>query len=160
MISITLASLVFYAYILPVDDIVVTISASLPVALSTALLLAAFSAEGIPLIFTEKGIYLSPRVAELWEDIEEYGWETFRGMRRTSLSRQGEGTTLYIINKGFQHNIEPYFNHSVLSQYGIFFTPEQIQEAEKIFSQYGIRRIKNMAYVETTKEEDDKKDIQ
>ena len=94
-----------------------------------------------PFIVTEKGIVVDPYLAEVWEDIEGYGWETFKGLNRISLSAK-ERTCLLIVNKGrFQRNLENISNHSMLAQYGIFFNSEQMAETEIIFSQFGIRKI-------------------
>jgi hypothetical protein len=85
---------------------------------------------------------MEPWIAELWEDIEQYGWESFRGASRVALSKKGEGTCLYIRNKGlWQRNIESWFAHSALSQYGIFFNKEQVETAEAIFKAQEISKI-------------------
>lgn len=93
-------------------------------------------------VITEKGVFAEPGIAEFWEDIQEYGWEPFKSWNRVALSRKyGEGITLRIINKGlFQRNIERWIWHSVLTQYGIFFNPEQVQMTDKIFQKYGIKK--------------------
>ena len=97
--------------------------------------------EGNLFIVTEKGIVVDPYLAELWEDIEGYGWETFKGLNRISLSAK-ERTCLLVVNKGrFQRNHENISNHSMLAQHGIFFNSEQIAKAEVIFGQFGIRKI-------------------
>ncbi len=99
---------------------------------------------GSTFLITEKGILLEPDIAEYWADIKEYGWETFKGFSRLSVSDKGEGTCLIIFNNGFfQRNILRWSWHSVLTQHGIFFSPEQIEETEKIFQKFGINRIKD-----------------
>lgn len=100
-----------------------------------------------PLIFTVRGIVKYPYLAEFWEDIDEYGWETFRGITKVPFSSQREGTCLYILNKGtFQRNVETWTGHTMLAQYGIFFTPEQIQETEKIFQRFDIKKIAELDF--------------
>lgn len=100
-----------------------------------------------PLIITERGFVIGSYSAEFWEDIEEYGWETFKGWGKISFSPHRAGICLYIKNKGYsQRNLENWTGHSMLAQYGIFFTPEQIAETDKIFQQHGIPRIKGMEY--------------
>jgi hypothetical protein len=96
---------------------------------------------GSAFLITEKGVLLEPDIAEYWTDIKGYGWETFKGFSRLSVSEKGEGTCLIIFNKGFfQRNILRWSWHSVLTQHGIFFLPEQIEETEKIFQKFGINR--------------------
>lgn len=100
-----------------------------------------------PLRMTERGIIIDPYLVELWEDIDSYGWETFKGLSKMSFSSKGEGTCLYILNKGtFQRNVETWTGHTMLAQYGIFFTPEQIQETEKIFQRFGIKKIAELDF--------------
>lgn len=106
---------------------------------------------GSTFLITEKGILLGSDIVEYWADIYGYGWETLKGFTRLSTSSKGEGTCLIIFNKGlFQRNILRWTSHSVLAQYGIFFTPEQIQEAEMIFNQHGIKKNKDFTYVKAT----------
>lgn len=107
---------------------------------------------GNPLIITKKGIAFDHDIAEFWDDIQEYGWESFKGWKKMYLSRKyGEGITLLIINKGlWQRNILPNPSHSLLANWAVFFTPEQIQEAENIFNKYGIKKNKEWTYVEAT----------
>ncbi|MFA5313929.1 MAG: hypothetical protein WC375_11565 [Methanomassiliicoccales archaeon] len=113
---------------------------------------------GSTFLITEKGILLEPDIVEYWVDIKEYGWEIFKGFTRLSTTNKGEGTCLIIINKGFfQRNILRWTGHSVLALYGIFFTPEQIQEIEKIFNQYDIKNNKNITYIKFTNKENSKK---
>lgn len=97
---------------------------------------------GKPLIITEMGI-AGPNLAELWHDIESYRWESFEGAKKilgpTVLSACG-GICLKIKNKGiFPRTIDGY-GHSMLAQYLIFFSPEQIALAEHIFDQKGIKK--------------------
>ena len=97
---------------------------------------------GNPLIITERGIVASPVVAELWEDIENYIWEEFKGLTKipgpTVLS-MCEGVCLRINNKGiFQRNFE--HGHTIFGTYLIFFSPEQVTAAENIFNQHGIKK--------------------
>jgi len=101
-------------------------------------------AKGNPLIFTERGIALHPVVAELWEDIESYSWEEFKGINRvpgpTVLSLR-EGFCLKIINKGIlQRCLEAKSRHSIFGTYLVFFSPEQMVAAESIINQYGIKK--------------------
>ena len=114
--------------------------------LSVAVLMRSTN-RGNPLIITERGIVIIPAIVEVWEDLEKYGWETFTGTQRVSLTSKGEGTCLYIINKGnFQRNIESWTGHTSLSQYGIFFRPEQIIEAEKILRRFGLTEISSLKF--------------
>ena len=97
---------------------------------------------GNPLIFTERGIVIDPLLVETWEDIETFRWEKFQGLTRISFSSKGEGMCLQIVNKGvIQRNIETWTGHTMMAQYGIFFTKEQMKETEIIFQKYGISRI-------------------
>ncbi len=107
---------------------------------------------GNPLLITERGIALAPSMAEFWEDIQEYGWQSFQGLNKIYCSRKyGEGVTLLIINKGLsQRNILPYPEHSALANWAVFFTPEQSRVVEHIFNQHGIKKNKDWAYVEAT----------
>lgn len=99
---------------------------------------------GSTFLITEKGILLEPDIAEYWTDVKGYGWETFKGISRLAMSGKGEGICLIIFNKGiFQRNILRWSWHSVLTQHGIFFSPEQIKETENIFHDYGINNINN-----------------
>jgi len=107
---------------------------------------------GNPLLITKRGIALAPSMAEFWEDIQEYGWQSFKGWNKIYFSRKyGEGVTLLIINKGLsQRNILPYPVHSALANWAVFFTPEQIQLVEHIFNQHGIKKNIDSLYVEAT----------
>ncbi len=96
---------------------------------------------GASLVITEKGVVINPMLAELWEDINKYGWETFKGTTKTSFFSKREGTSLLILNKGtFQRNTETWTGHTMLGQYGIIFTPEQIEKADRIFKEYGVNK--------------------
>lgn len=96
---------------------------------------------GASLVITEKGVVINPMLAETWEDINRYGWETFKGTTKTSFFSKREGTSLLILNKGtFQRNIETWTGHTMLGQYGILFTLEQIEKADRIFKEYGINK--------------------
>ena len=103
---------------------------------------------GNPLVFTTRGIVMYPLVSEYWEDIEDYQWEEFTGIKRLpgpTLFSTSTGTCLRLINKGFfQRNLENHTGHSIFATWGIFFSPDQIIIAEKIFQEHGIKkRTKN-----------------
>jgi energy-coupling factor transporter transmembrane protein EcfT len=96
---------------------------------------------GSTFLITEKGILLEPDIAEYWMDIKGYEWETFKCFSKLTVSGKGKGMCLIILNKGFsQRNILRWSWHSLLTQHGIFFSPEQVKETEKIFSKFGINK--------------------
>jgi hypothetical protein len=103
---------------------------------------------GYPLIITDKGIAVPMLVAEFWSDIESYSWEKFYGANRMlgpTIFSTREGTTLKLKTKGMLPRTQQ-GGHSILSTYLIFFSPEQIEAAEKIFNEHGIRKIsRNMS---------------
>ena len=99
-----------------------------------------------PLVITNRGILKYPYVAEFWEDIESYTWETFTGSTRLPIQPGDSVATLYLVNKGGilrQRNIENRTGHTVLANCGIFFSPEQIESTDKIFQEHGIKKLIN-----------------
>lgn len=98
------------------------------------------SYRGAPLLITDYGVAVDPYLVETWEDIDSYGWEAFGKKEETRKQK----VTLGILNKGLaQRNLENWTGHSMLAQYGIFFTSEQIKQAEDIFNKYGIPKVNN-----------------
>ena len=97
-----------------------------------------------PFVITNRGLLKYPYVAEFWEDLENYTWETFTGFSRLPLQPADKVTTLYLVNKGGilrQRNIENRTGHTVLGNCGIFFSAEQIALTDKLFQDHGIKRI-------------------
>lgn len=108
--------------------------------------------KGSPLIITEKGVFAEPGIAEFWEDIESYAWEEYMGaLNKTDFSANDYRISLLIYTKNFWNtNIEAkaprtlsFRDHSMLSQYGVFFTPDEVEETNKIFQSFGIKRHKD-----------------
>jgi hypothetical protein len=99
-------------------------------------------AMGEPLIITEKGVACYPGVVEIWSDLESYSWETFSGLSKVpgpTLFSWTEGISLRLINKGLiQRNLDIRSGHTLLTQYLIFFSRDEIATADAIFSQHGI----------------------
>jgi hypothetical protein len=94
------------------------------------------------LIITDKGI-AGPHVAELWEDIDCYSWENYKGATKIfgpTVFSACEGVCLRIKNKGIFPRTLDGHGHSMLAQFLIFFSPEQIAAAENIFNQHGIKK--------------------
>jgi hypothetical protein len=97
-----------------------------------------------PFVITNRGLLKYPYVAEFWEDIESYTWETFTGAKRLPLQPSHSVTTLYLVNKGGilrQRNIENRTGHTVFGNCGIFFTHDQIEATDRIFQEHGIKKI-------------------
>lgn len=91
------------------------------------------------LVVTQKGLCLEPFIAELWENIEQYKWQPYKGFNRVTLSRKGEGTSLMIIKDGLNQ-------HLPFAQYGIFFTDEQIQITNTMFVQFEIKENQKVEF--------------
>jgi hypothetical protein len=84
------------------------------------------------LIITEKGFFIEPGLAEFWKDIDEYRWNA----SPENVSGHNEGTSLLLFNNrgAFPRNWD-------LMQYGIFFTPDQVQQVENICQRLGIKKL-------------------
>ena len=91
---------------------------------------------GKSLIMTEKGFFIEPGLAEFWKDIDEYRWNASAETALTS--DQNEGTSLFLFN---HKGVLP--KNYDLVQYGIFFTPDQVQQADAICQRFGIKKLES-----------------
>ncbi|MCX5847993.1 MAG: hypothetical protein NTW65_00890 [Deltaproteobacteria bacterium] len=87
---------------------------------------------GKTLIITEKGIFMDPLLAEFWKDIDEYKCNT----SSENVSGQTEGKSIIFFN-----NKGAWPKTFDLMRYGIFFTPDQVQQVDNICSRLGIKKI-------------------
>ena len=148
MIIVTLFFIIIMVYFLWIDsshlDLLLASWGILIMLYGAVLFVTFFWSEvlGQPLIITDKGI-AGPHVAELWEDIECYSWETFKGAAEIlgpTIVSTCEGVCLRIKNKGvFPRTLDGH-GHTMFAQFLIFFSPEQIAAAESIFNQHGINK--------------------
>jgi len=105
------------------------------------------SNKGNPLIFTQKGIVLPNITATYWNEIESYGWEDYTGWNKVPgprvLSTSG-GITLHVnLREAMKELVSGWRavrGGNILATYLIFFSPEQIEQVEGIFSEFGIQR--------------------
>lgn len=89
---------------------------------------------GKTFIATEKGLFIEPGLAEFWKDIDEYRWNT--SAEKDLPFGQSEGTSTLIFNK--KGACPKTFD---LMQYGIFFTPDQVQQVDNICNRLGIIKV-------------------
>ena len=89
------------------------------------------------LIMTEKGFYIEPMLAEFWNDIAEYKWNTVQDASGNPIAGSGKEKSLLLFfnNQGSSPGI------CDLAQYGIFFTTDQIQQVERHCLLWGIKKI-------------------
>lgn len=81
---------------------------------------------GKSLVMTEKGFFIESGLAEFWKDIDEYKWNNI----------SNEGTSLLLLN----HKEALPRNHDLM-QYGISFTPDQVQQVDNICNRLGIKKL-------------------
>lgn len=75
-------------------------------------------------------------MADFWKDISEYKWNTAMDVYRNLFSgKKTEASLLLYNNKGNLPKIHD------LVMYGIFFTGDQIQHMDGIFSRLRIKKI-------------------
>lgn len=105
------------------------------------------SNKGNPLIFTEKGIVLPNITANYWNEIESYGWEDYTGWNKVPGPRvfsASGGITLHVNLSGTMAELFSGWRATrggnILATYLIFFSPEQIAQAESVFSEFGVQR--------------------
>jgi|GEM_PF-700591 len=90
---------------------------------------------GKVLIITAKGALMEPLFAERWQDVSEYQWKT-AGRNSGFFSTKQENPSLGLYNnKGSLPQIYD------LSNYGIFFTADQVQYLERLFHGLGIKKL-------------------
>lgn len=91
---------------------------------------------GKSLIVTEKGFFIEPVLAEFWQDIDEYKWNVLSGANKDISTGQNEGTSLILFN-----NKGAWPKAFDLTQYNIFFTPDQMQQMDTICNRLGIKKM-------------------
>lgn len=91
---------------------------------------------GKTFIVTEKGLFIEPTMAEFWKDIDEYKWNASAAVSKFLLSGKTEGTSLLLFN-----NKGAWPKAYDLIQYGIFFTPYQVQQVDDICHRLGIKKL-------------------
>jgi hypothetical protein len=90
--------------------------------------------KGKALVVTEKGMFVEPSLAQLWQDIDEYRWHVSPDLNNFLFSGQKHGATLFLVNnKGLWPKIYD------LAPHGIFFTPQQIQQVDDLLKRQGIK---------------------
>lgn len=94
---------------------------------------------GKSLIVTEKGFFIEPVLAEFWKDIDEYKWNVPSNANKDTLTGQNEGTSLILFN-----NKGAWPKAFDLTQYKIFFTPDQMQQTNNICNRLGINKTKSL----------------
>lgn len=93
---------------------------------------------GKAFIGTEKGFFIDPLLADFWKDISEYKWNTATNVYRDLFSgKKQEMSLLLYNNKG---NLPKIYD---LAMYGIFFTVDQVQYMDGIFSRLGIKKLES-----------------
>jgi len=89
---------------------------------------------GKTLIVTEKGFFIEPGLAEFWKDIDEYK----SNVSSENVSGQKEGKSIIFLN-----NKGAWPQTFDLRQYGIFFTPDQVQQVDNICQRLGIKNLES-----------------
>jgi len=93
------------------------------------------------LIVTEKGLFIEPDFAESWKDIDEYRWIASSEAKKDIFTGQKAETSLMLSdNKGTWPKT---FD---LMSYGIYFTPDQIQQVDNICQRWGIKKQNVKSY--------------
>ncbi len=92
-----------------------------------------------PLIVTDIGFTISPLHCATWDEIELWHFRSFLGLRRRTLSKAGEGTTLCIKAKTWRlkYNLGSDKN-SIFAYQGYFFTEEQQAIWKKICAERNV----------------------
>jgi hypothetical protein len=91
--------------------------------------------KGKALIVTEKGLFVEPSFAQLWQDIDEYKWNTAPDLNNLLFSGAKQGVSLILMNtRGAWPQIHD------LAYQGIFFTPQQIQQVGDLCKRLGIKK--------------------
>ncbi len=90
---------------------------------------------GKTLIVTEKGFFIEPILAQFWKDIDEYRWSSSEAVSQFLLSGKVEGTSLLLFNN--KGALPKTYN---LIQYGIFFTPQQMEQVDQLCKRLGIKK--------------------
>jgi hypothetical protein len=91
---------------------------------------------GKSFIVTDKGFFIDPLLADFWEDISEYKWNTAADVYRDLFSGKKQEISLLLYNnKGILPKIHD------LVMYGIFFTADQVQYMDGIFSRLEIKKL-------------------
>lgn len=102
------------------------------------------SNKGNPLIFTEKGIVLPYITANYWNEIESYRWEDYTGWNKVPGPRvfsTSGGITLHVNLRGTMELFSGWRAvraGNILATYLIFFSPEQIEQVESVFLEFGV----------------------
>ncbi|HPD56075.1 MAG TPA: hypothetical protein P5294_02115 [Smithellaceae bacterium] len=90
--------------------------------------------KGKILVMTEKGLFVEPSFAQLWQDIDEYSWHVSPDLNNFLFSGQKHGATLLLVNnKGVWPKVYD------LAPHGIFFTPQQIKQVDDLCARLGIK---------------------
>ncbi len=90
--------------------------------------------KGKTLVVTEKGLFVEPSLAQLWQDIDEYRWHVSPDLNNFLFSGQKRGATLFLVNnKGVWPKIYD------LAPHGIFFTPQQMKQVDDLCRRLGIK---------------------
>jgi len=90
--------------------------------------------KGKTLVVTEKGLFVEPSFAQLWQDIDEYRWHVSPDLNNFLFSGQKHGDTLFLVNnKGAWPQIYD------LAPHGIFFTPQQMKQVDDLCRRRGIK---------------------
>ena len=93
---------------------------------------------GKTFIATEKGFFIDPLLADFWKDISEYKWNTATEVYRDLFSGRKQEISLLLYNhKGNLPKIHD------LVMYGIFFTADQVQYMDGVFSRLGIKKLES-----------------
>jgi len=89
---------------------------------------------GKTLVVTEKGLFVEPSLAQLWQDIDEYRWHVSPDLNNFLFSGQKHGATLFLVsNKDVWPKIYD------LAPHGIFFTPQQMKQVDDLCRRLGIK---------------------
>ena len=100
--------------------------------------------KGNPLVFTDKGVALPSTAANFWNEIESYAWEEYKGMNKVpgpTVFSASEGICLKINPKSILFSYWAGRGGNIMTTSLIFFSPEQIVEAEHIFSKYSVPKM-------------------
>lgn len=90
---------------------------------------------GKTLIVTDKGLFIEPTLAQFWKEIDEYRWSSSEAVSKFLLFGKTEGTSLLLFNN--KRALPKTYN---LIQYGMFFTPQQIEQVDQLCKRLEIKK--------------------
>lgn len=92
---------------------------------------------GKTFIATEKGFFIDPFLADFWKDIQEYKWNSAMDVHGDLFSKVNDKKVSLVLYNNVG-NLPKIYD---LTNFGIFFTADQIQYLDGMFSRLGIKRL-------------------